>query len=714
MAPEGHRALPMARGLPAMSGELSWNEFLTPGPDQEPDEREQPARARRRLRSMPRVRRRRWVAVAAVVAVLAAAGGVAFAATDSGSGSYRTATVKRSTVEQTLDSTGTVSAVNRANLSFPVSGTVDSVSAKVGQQVRAGQTLATLSDASLQQQVLSAKSSLASAEAKLAADQTSETTGSASTASSGGGGSSGSSSPGSVRTSALTQPTSSATTLVPAALTSAAVMVPVARTGSGGSGSASSARSQVEQAQSALTASVSKADGLLTQVRGIIGSEQSACSSFLGQLSSRRSDSATVSPSVYRTSASTSSTRSSTGSSGSSSSAGSSSSGSTSTANGSQCASLINQVLNLQDQINDLQQTVKAETAALNTAVSALLQQVGSSMSTGSGAGSTGGQGSGRSGSGSGSSGSRQPGSGSGSGSSAFGRSGSSGSGSSGTAGSSGTRSGSPSGSGGGRVATAEDVAADQASVDAATLQVAVAEQAERQAQLVSPIDGTVGLLNLSKGSAVSGSTGSSSPSIVVVGPGGYEVSTTVTDLDLDHVKVGSLVHATPDETGRAVDGTVTSIGVLPTSSGSSSSSTTGGSAIYPVTIALSGDDLSLHTGTSADTAIVLAQANAVLTVPTSAIHRIGSGSIVEVVRGGKESAVRVTLGAVGRELTQVTSGLQVGEQVVLANMNASIPSSTSSQTGRGFGGTGFGGGAGLGGGAGTGRTGGAGTGLRG
>jgi RND family efflux transporter MFP subunit len=248
-------------------------------------------------------------------------------------------------------------------------------------------------------------------------------------------------------------------------------------------------------------------------------------------------------------------------------------------------------------------------------------------------------------------------------------------------------------------VATAEDVAADQAAVDAAGLQLTVAEQAARQAQLVSPINGTIGALDLAKGTAVQAGSSSSTPSVVVIGTGGYEVSTTVSDLDLDQVKVGSSVHATPDESGQEVDGTVTSIGILPTTSGSTSSSTSGGSATYPVTIALADESLDLHSGTSADVAIVLARATSAVTVPTSAVHRLGTGSFVYVVRNGKESTVRVTLGAVGRELTQVTDGLQNGDQVVLANLDASIPTSTAStRTGRST--SGFGGSSSVGGGA--------------
>src|SRR5205807_104167 len=105
-----------------------------------------------------------------------------------------------------------------------------------------------------------------------------------------------------------------------------------------------------------------------------------------------------------------------------------------------------------------------------------------------------------------------------------------------------------------------------------------------------------------------------------------------------------------------------------------------------------------------------------VLTVPTSAVHTLGSRSVVNVLQGGKSIPHTVTTGATDAARTQITSGLTAGDQVVLANLSASLPSSNSTRPGGagGFGGGGFGGGGfgggGFGGGGfgGAGRTGGA------
>jgi multidrug efflux pump subunit AcrA (membrane-fusion protein) len=86
------------------------------------------------------------------------------------------------------------------------------------------------------------------------------------------------------------------------------------------------------------------------------------------------------------------------------------------------------------------------------------------------------------------------------------------------------------------------------------------------------------------------------------------------------------------------------------------------------------------------------------LTVPTSAVHTAGGGGLhtVTVVSGSKTGTVRVQVGAVGPDLTQITSGLQEGQTVMLADLNAPLPSNTTNRglgTGGGFGGGGTGGG---------------------
>jgi len=98
----------------------------------------------------------------------------------------------------------------------------------------------------------------------------------------------------------------------------------------------------------------------------------------------------------------------------------------------------------------------------------------------------------------------------------------------------------------------------------------------------------------------------------------------------------------------------------------------------------------------SADASIIVLQHSDVLTVPSSAVHTLGTESFVYELKGGKEVEHTVGIGAVGTTLTQITSGLKSGTEVVLANLSVPLSTGTSTSGGLGgLGGAGFGGGAG-------------------
>ena len=81
----------------------------------------------------------------------------------------RLVTVTTSTLRSSVSSTGTVEPVDDATLDFAVSGEVASVAVTAGQQVKKGQTLATLDATPLQDALAEAKASLSAAEATLSA-----------------------------------------------------------------------------------------------------------------------------------------------------------------------------------------------------------------------------------------------------------------------------------------------------------------------------------------------------------------------------------------------------------------------------------------------------------------------------------------------------------------------------------------------------------------
>ena len=280
--------------------------------------------------------------------------------------------------------------------------------------------------------------------------------------------------------------------------------------------------------------------------------------------------------------------------------------------------------------------------------------------------------------------------------------------------------------------ASAAQIAADQAGVTVAQAQLADARAALAGAILTSPIAGTVTAVSLEvgqqlsasgsssgsgsssltgtssgggsgqsssgsgSGSSSSGSSGSSSSTsstgqIQVISTGSYLVNASVGASDLANIAKGDQVTITTTGSTTPVFGLVTSIGIVASSSSGSSS--------FPVVISVTGSPAGLYAGSSATVSIIYRQLSNVLVVPTLAVTRADGNAYVTVDKNGAKSKHLITVGLRSGGSTQVVSGLNSGDTVVVPVSVAR--SGGTSRTG-GFGG-------GTGGFGGTGRTGGTG-----
>ncbi|MDL9978876.1 efflux RND transporter periplasmic adaptor subunit [Microbacterium sp. ASV49] len=283
-------------------------------------------------------------------------------------------------------------------------------------------------------------------------------------------------------------------------------------------------------------------------------------------------------------------------------------------------------------------------------------------------------------------------------------------------------------------------VAAANAQLASANAKLALAQSALAGATMTSPIAGVVASVNLTAGTTESGSTGSTGASssassnasrgggtggsgtgntgstgsgsttaqITVISPTQWVVDASVGSSDLASLKAGLQAQITPTGVRQPLFGTVQTIGIVATSSGS-------GAATFPVTIAVTGAQTGLYSGTTASVSITVKQLDNVLAVPTYALSSSGGKTTVVVQKNGKNTTVPVTVGQVYGAETQIMSGLTSGDVIVLPSFLSTGTTGTTGTTGRGFGGGGFGGGGfgggGFGGGGGGGRTGGGGTG---
>ena len=159
-------------------------------------------------------------------------------------------------------------------------------------------------------------------------------------------------------------------------------------------------------------------------------------------------------------------------------------------------------------------------------------------------------------------------------------------------------------------------------------------------------------------------------------------MATTISLSLIDQLKVGDKASVTVNGLTTPLTGTVTTVGIL-------SSSSTSGSATYPVTVLLDPSDQTLYEGSGASAAITLSDVSNVLTVPTSAVKTTGSQHTVSVLDNGELKSMIVQIGAVGTDLTQITAGITAGQQVVIADLNQSIATTTSAAAGAGLGGLG-------------------------
>jgi multidrug efflux pump subunit AcrA (membrane-fusion protein) len=215
-------------------------------------------------------------------------------------------------------------------------------------------------------------------------------------------------------------------------------------------------------------------------------------------------------------------------------------------------------------------------------------------------------------------------------------------------------------------------------------------------------------------GTSSSSSTSSDSGFMQIANLGKMEVDADFAEADATKLTTGMPARVTWNAlTGATATGTVASID--PTAA------TSNNVVSYGVVVGLTTLPKGIRIGQSTNVVVTTASKQNVLAVPSTAVTGAGTNGIVTVYANGTTHRQPVGIGLVGDTLTEITSGLQAGDEVVLPTVTSS-GTTTNPFGGGGLGGLGDGGfGGGLGGGGGTftrgggaggaGRTGGAGSG---
>jgi RND family efflux transporter MFP subunit len=223
--------------------------------------------------------------------------------------------------------------------------------------------------------------------------------------------------------------------------------------------------------------------------------------------------------------------------------------------------------------------------------------------------------------------------------------------------------------------ATSQQIQIDQAQVQVAQVNVDTAQRNVNLATLTAPVDGVVGAVNLVVGQTVSGGTSSSTGAaattttthqVTIDTPGAFAVTGSVSDAQVGQVVVGQTARVIPAGATQALTGKVSQVAAAAT--------VTSGVATFAVTVTLTDPNPALHAGTSAAVNIIINQVSQVLTIPTSAVRTTGAGSTVQVMVNGVVQSRPITLGASDALRTEVLQGLSAGDQVVVATVSKTVP----------------------------------------
>lgn len=219
-------------------------------------------------------------------------------------------------------------------------------------------------------------------------------------------------------------------------------------------------------------------------------------------------------------------------------------------------------------------------------------------------------------------------------------------------------------------------VAADRSTVVAARSSWVAARDAVDDAVLRAPMAGTVVALDVAVGDSVgsasgsgggTGAAGTSATTTASTSSGAVSIATTrrfaadaeVAAADIEGVEPGLQVELDVAGVEETVFGTVASVGAVAETSAS-------GSAVFPVVVEVTGTRKDLYAGSSADLSIIVSQRTDVVTVPTQAVQTEDGQAYVSVDVDGTEERRDIEIGEASGAVTEVVSGLEVGESVVV------------------------------------------------
>jgi HlyD family secretion protein len=221
------------------------------------------------------------------------------------------------------------------------------------------------------------------------------------------------------------------------------------------------------------------------------------------------------------------------------------------------------------------------------------------------------------------------------------------------------------------------DLANSQASVDNAAAAVDTAQSNLASAVVTAPTAGVVASIASQVGETAA------NPFMVLANTTALVLHGTLGESDVAKVKLGQVANITVDAigTGARMTGRVTSLDPVATIQQ--------GVPVYGVDVTIDLPNPQVKAGMTGTATVILASKQGVLTVPNLAIRTSSGRRYLQVLKDGEPVDTDVTFGISNDTTTEVTSGVEEGDLVVL-------PAARATATARPGAGGGFGGGPGV------------------
>ncbi len=197
-----------------------------------------------------------------------------------------------------------------------------------------------------------------------------------------------------------------------------------------------------------------------------------------------------------------------------------------------------------------------------------------------------------------------------------------------------------------------------EANLEIAELNLETAELNLEKAVITAPFDGVVTDVTIAEGRDITTAM-LASPAISLIDSSEIEMRGFIDEIDIAIVQLGQeaniILDALPDEEVKGEVAFISPVGI-----------TLAGVVSYDTTITLENPVAGLRDGMSATAEIVIERRDDVLSIPNRAIRGTLESPMVVVLVDGQQEEREITLGLTDGINTEVLSGLQEGEEVVL------------------------------------------------